>query len=332
MSAMCWDARHQRGHSWRGLACYAVDGSTLKTADTPDNREHFGAQVYSSGAVSSYPQLRLLTLTSLSSHLVRDAVFGEYGTNEMRYAAQLLETIPDHSLTVLDKGFLSADILLQVQSSGVCRHWVIPAKKNTKWERQDDEDGSDSRVRLKVSPQARKSNPQLPEYWEARAIETTNDRGESRTLLTSLLDARKWPAKEVVMQYARRWHIETSYRELKQDLLSGELTLRSGTVQTVRQEVWGALLAYNLVRLEMAEVARQEGGKPTDLSFTVALSYLRYEWLSLAVASPGNLPKQLERLRNRLAQSLLEINRRGRNCPCGEKARSTLSSQDTPFA
>ena len=85
--------------------------------------------------------------------------------------------------------------------------------------------------------------------------------------------------------------------------------------QTVRQEVWGVLLAYNLVRLEMAEVAREEGAAPTDLSFTVALHYLRYEWHWLATSSPGTLPKHLQRLRQRLGDLLVSKQRRGRQCP-----------------
>lgn len=314
MSAAVWDQRHQQGRSWRGLARYAVDGSTLKAADTQDNREHFGAQEYASGAVASYPQLRLLTLTSLSTHLVRDAVFGEYGKNEMRYAKDLLAAIPDHSLTVFDKGFLSAELLLQVQSAGTARHWLIPARSNSRWQRLGD-DPSDYLVQMKVSPQARKANPLLPEFWQARAIETVSARGQRRILLTSLLDAKRWPAQEIAQQYEQRWRIETSYRELKQELLGSGLTLRSGTPQTVMQEVWGALLAYNLIRLEMAEVARQEGVAPTDLSFTVALNYMRYEWLSLASISPGLLPKHLLRLRQRLGEQLLPKQRRGRQCP-----------------
>lgn len=316
LSALCWDERHQQGRSWRGLARYAIDGSTLKTPDTEDNREHFGAQVYSSGATCSYPQLRLLTLTSLSTHLLRDAVFGEYGKNEMRYCKDLLQSIPDHSLTVFDKGFLSADILVAVQHGGTARHWIIPAKGNTKWERLAHAcNEHDYRVRMKISPQARKANPALEEYWEARAICTTSARGQQRILLTSLLDANVWPAHEIVQQYAQRWNIETSYREFKQEMLGSELTLRSGNVSTVRQEVWGALLAYNLIRLEMAEVAREEGIAATDLSFTVALNYMRYEWTSLAGTSPGLLPKHLLRLRERLALSLLPKKRRGRHCP-----------------
>ena len=111
LCASAWDARHQQGRSWRGLARYAIDGSTLRAPDTPANRQHFGAQVYASGVVASYPQVRMLTLTSLATHLLRDAVFGEYGKNEMRYAKELMGSIPDHSLTVFDKGFLSAEIV-----------------------------------------------------------------------------------------------------------------------------------------------------------------------------------------------------------------------------
>jgi hypothetical protein len=100
MSSACWDERHQSGRSWRGLGRYAVDGSTLRTSDREENRAHFGAQAYASGVVASYPQLRLLTLTALATHLVRDAVFGAYGKNEMLYAKSLLDQVPDRSLTV----------------------------------------------------------------------------------------------------------------------------------------------------------------------------------------------------------------------------------------
>ncbi|MGL6040801.1 MAG: transposase domain-containing protein, partial [Deefgea sp.] len=70
LCAAAWDERYQRGQSWRGLSRYAVDGTTLRTADSPENREHFGAQSYASGVVSSYPQVRAVTLTALATHLV----------------------------------------------------------------------------------------------------------------------------------------------------------------------------------------------------------------------------------------------------------------------
>ncbi|WP_343684475.1 IS4 family transposase [Asticcacaulis sp.] len=311
--AACWDERHQNGRAWRGLTRYAVDGSTLRTSDSEENRAHFGAQSNTSGVVASYPQLRLLTLTALATHLVRDAVFGAYDTNEMLYAKSLVGQVPDHSLTVFDKGFFSASLLLRLQTQGTQRHWLIPAKANCVWERLDQTPG-DYRVRRKVSPQARQAEPGLPASWEARAIETTTRHGKKRILLTSLMDTKAYPAKDIVHQYEERWRIETSYRELKQELLGSELTLRSGTPETVCQEVWGALLAYNLVRLEMAEIAVEAEVPPTQLSFTATLHYLRQEWGWMAIEAPGKIPAHLVRLRNRRGDLLLST-KRGRSCP-----------------
>lgn len=132
----------------------------------------------------------------------------------MRYAKELIDSIPEHSLAVLDKGFLSAEALLQIQQTGIERHWLIPAKNNSQWEKLDPYP-TDYRVRMKVSPQVRKANAALPACWEARAIVTVSRHGQRRILLTSLLDPKAWPAQEIAQQYEQRWHIETSYRELK---------------------------------------------------------------------------------------------------------------------
>jgi hypothetical protein len=95
-----------------------MDGTTFRTADSPTNREHFGAQSYASGAVASYPQVRGVTLTAVPTHLVVDAAFGRYDTNEMLYAKMLVPGIPDHTLTVFDKGFLAAEILCGLTANG----------------------------------------------------------------------------------------------------------------------------------------------------------------------------------------------------------------------
>ena len=52
----------------------------------------------------------------------------------MLYAKQLIDGIPNDSLTVFDRGFLSAEILCALIRGGSERHFVIPAKSNTRWE------------------------------------------------------------------------------------------------------------------------------------------------------------------------------------------------------
>ena len=113
---------------------FATDGTTLRTHDNEETREHLGAQKYCSGAVASYPQVRGVTLTALSKHLVHSAAFGQYGTNEMLYAKQLIDAIPNDSLTVFDRGFLSTEILCSLTRGSSEHHFVIPTISNTRWE------------------------------------------------------------------------------------------------------------------------------------------------------------------------------------------------------
>lgn len=319
VSAKAWRGQDAARHQWHGLSLLAMDGVVLRVADSPENRTYFGAQVYPSGKVASYPQVRAVTLTAIPTHLVADMVFGEYDRNEMRYAKTLIERIPDHSLTVFDKGFFSAQLLLGLNLAGVERHYLIPAKTNAKWEVVSGTP-DDCVVRMKVSPQARAKAPELPEFWIARAIRTLSASGRTRILLTSLMDGRRYPATSLAECYRRRWEIETSYRELKQSMLGCELTLRSRTPLGVAQEIWGALIAYNLVRLEMAKAAADAKVAPTDLSFIRALHILQHEMIWAAAMAPGKLPAHLARLRLQMQFAIVE-KRRGRLCPRVVKAK-----------
>jgi hypothetical protein len=218
-----------------------MDGTTFRTADSPANREHFGAQSYASGAVASYPQVRAVTLTAVPTHLVVDVAFGRYDTNEMLYAKTPVPGIPDHTLTVFDKGLLAAEMLCGLTANGQNRHFLLPAKGNPKWEVVEGTP-ADAIVPMRVSPQARNQSPTLPPYWRARAIEAIDPQGRKKVLLTSLTDRKRVKATEIVACYGRRWQIETSYRELKQSMMGMALTLRSKTVEGVRQEIWGRSL------------------------------------------------------------------------------------------
>jgi hypothetical protein len=311
VSAKAWAEQDGKQYLFKGLSLFAMDGTTLKTADTPGHRAHFGAQVYAGNTIASYPQVRGVTLTAVPTHLIRSATFGPYGTNEMLYAKELLDTIPDDSLTALDKGFLSAEILCGLTRAGSNRHFIIPAKANTKWEVIEGTP-DDALVAMRVSPQARKKCPELPEIWQARAITVIDQSARKRVLLTSLFDRKRYTAADIVACYTRRWQIETSYRELKQTMMGMALTLRSRNVEGVYQEIWGALIAYNLVRLEMAKAALAVKCEPTEISFIRAFHVIQYElhWAAVTRAQ-GKLPALLQRLRQRLV-ALLKEERPGR--------------------
>jgi hypothetical protein len=304
-SARHWHAQSAPCADFHGLQLFAMDGTTLKLADSAENRAHFDAPHFAEGALASYPHARMVTFCSLRTQLVLAADFGPYSQGEMGFALKLLDKIPDHSLTVFDKGYLAAELLHALCTTGKERHFLVPAKSNTRWTLVSGDD-NDGIVEMRVSSAARKKDPTLPKEWQVRAIATTGPMGKPGYLLTSLTDRRRYTADALRKCYCGRWQIETSYREIKQTMMGMALSLRSHSVAATRQEIWGILIAYNLVRLEMARTAEEAKCAPNDVSFVFALGVFQLEMLHAASErSLGNLPGTIRRMRERM---ILELN------------------------
>jgi hypothetical protein len=321
--ADAWGHASAREHAWRELAVYGVDGSSLRVADSDENRAHFGGTDGHRGP-SGYPLLRVVTLMALRSHLIAAAQFGPYSTHEQHYAVELWSSVPPASLVIVDKGFFAANILVPLARDD--RHFLIRAKKNTRMRTVDRLGRGDEIVEMDVSPQARALDPSLGRTWRARAIRYQRKGFRPGLLLTSLLDPAAYPPEEIVALYHERWELELGFGEIKTDLLENRPCIRSKTPERVEQEFLGVLLAYNLIRLEMAHVARQAGVSPTRISFVATLEMMTAEWFFLANMTAGAIPARLRTLEARLARLLLPERRSKRSYPRAVKIK--MSSYD----
>jgi transposase IS4-like protein/DDE family transposase len=320
-SASHWSHPSADRHRWRGLALYGADGTTLRVPDTLENREHFGAPHGGNGASAAYPQLRLVALFALRSHVLVDSSFGPCGEGEGHYAADLWPALPARSLCIVDRNFLAASILIPLTRDGTDRHWLTRAKKTTKWRVLKQLGKDDHLVEMKVSAPARRKDPSLPRTWVVRAIRYQRKGFAPQWLLTSLLDAKTHPAREIVELYHERWEVELAYDEIKCEMLDREETIRSKSPERVAQEVWGILLAYNLVRLEMERVADEADVEPPRISFVTSLHLVRDECIWNASASPGAIPRHLRKLRANLARFILPPRRTKRRYPRAVKIK-----------
>jgi transposase IS4-like protein/DDE family transposase len=322
--AEAWAVADAAAHRWRGLALYGVDGTALRVPDTPANRAHFGGHPAGNGrGESAYPLARVVALMALRSHLLAAAAFGPWAAGEPTYARALWAHVPDDSLTVVDRGFLAAGPLLALAAGGANRHWLVRAKANTRLRLLAAFGAGDALVEMRVSAAARRADPALPAVWRARAIGYQRPGRKPQVLLTSLLDPVRYPAAEVIALYHERWEMELAYDELKTEMLAREEAIRSQSPAAVTQELWGLLLAYNLVRLEMARAAAEAGVAPTRVSFVGALWLIRDEWLWCAVAAPGAIPRHLRALRAALTHLILPERRSAREYPRHVKLRMT---------
>jgi len=250
------------------------------------------------------------------------ATVGPYeGTNEHDEAMRILERIPNFSVTVVDRMFQGARLLIQLTHGGVDRHWIRRAKANHQWTVLEELGPGDWIVEANVSKTARTNDPSLPKTWMMRAIEYEVG-GDKRVILTSLVDP-KYLAQEIVELYRERWEIELAYDELKTEVLAREETIRSRTPVGVEQEVWGLLLTYNLIRVEMQRIAAEAKVSPRRISFVAALLHVRDEFLWSAITrSPGAIPRHLKDLRERIKRFILPERRSERSYPRRVKSTS----------
>jgi hypothetical protein len=148
-------------------------------------------------------------------------------------------------------------------------------------------------------------------------------------LLTSLRDPREFPRTEIIALYHERWELELGYDEIKTEMLQRQETIRSRKPDGVRQELWGILLAYNLIRLEMASIAEEAKVVPTRISFIDALRLIRDEWSWLSVTSPGAIPKRIAALRSNVKRYVLPP-RRARSYPRAVKVKMSGYNRKRP--
>ena len=313
--AQSWAHASADRHRYRGLALYGVDGTTVRTLDSAENRAHFGGQSGGDRGASGYPQARVVTLMALRSHLLAAARFGPYAVGETTMAEELWPELPDDSLCIVDREFLAVRCLSAIEDQDRNRHWMTRAKSRSRWRTVKRLGRGDELVELEFSDQTRRANPEMPERWLVRAIRYERPGFQPQTLLTSLHDHKKFPAREMVALYHERWELELGFDEVKTELLEREEALRSKTPRGVAQDLWSLGLLYNLVRLEMEQIAVEAGVPPTRISFIAALQFIQNCWLICAAMAPARIPRKLRRLREDLSQFILPPRRSERLYP-----------------
>lgn len=332
-TARRWGHESASGDRWSGLALYGVDGTKLYAPDTKSNEDAFGRHVGGAGA-SAFPMVRLVALMALRSRTIVEATVGSFANeSEVAMARPLWSQLPDHSLVIVDRGFLAAPVLYPIAATGTERHWLTRANRNTRYDVVVQHADGDALVEMTIDDKhTRKLYPELPTKWRMRAVSYQRAGHERQTLLTSMLDPDKYPAAQLAALYHERWELELMFDDLKTHQLKAEPVLRSRHASGVLQELWGILLAHNLVRREIERIARRAGVPPRRISFTAALLLVceEWAWASLASAKAGALPKALHNLEAKIRRFILPERRSARSYPRAVKnSRSRYPTKST---
>lgn len=264
------------GSFHRGYRLMALDGFVVDVPDTPENDRVFGRPKAGRGR-GAYPQARVLALCEIGTHTLWRAQIKPSRRGEPTIASALLRHLQPDMLLLWDRGFFSYRLIRQVVREQKAQ--LLARVKADTLVLQRVRVLSDGSYISKVYPSAR-HRARDQDGIEVRIIEyTLSDPTrvgcqQKHRLLTTLLDEKADPAKDVVVLYHERWEEELVIDELKTHQRERPV-LRSQTPGGVVQEVYALLCAHTLVRGVMVEAAKQAGVAPRRVSFVGALKILR---------------------------------------------------------
>jgi hypothetical protein len=304
---------------WLGHRVLDVDGSTITMPDTAANQAEYPQQS-SQAPGCGLPIARIVVIFSLAVGAVLDAAIGKYQgkqTGENSLFRTLHGILRTGDVVLADRYFSGwFDMALVKQ-----RHGEVVIRKHQLR-------ATDFRLGVRLGPgdqlvcwrkpqrpswMSHQQYASLPEALMLREVRIeVKQRGfrtRSLVVVTTLLDATKYPASEIAALYRRRWQAELHLRSLKIVLQMDHL--RCKTPERVRNEFYMHLVAYNLIRKLMATAAFRAGVPPWTISFKGALQTINnlapllasrittLEWCgavldAIATHEVGNRPDRVE--------------------------------------
>ena len=259
--------------------------------DTPENQAAY-PQMKAQAPGCGFPIARILVVFSLSVGTVLEAAIGKYKgkqTGENSLFRQLYHVLDEGDIILADRYFSGwCDIALPWQRGidvVIRKHQL----RHTDF-REGQRLGKDDHLISWSKPQRPKwmsaqQYAELPQELTLREVRIRvvhkGFRTKTIVVVTTLLDAERYPAEEIALLYRRRWQAELHLRSIKAVLQMDHL--RCKTPHRVHNEFYMHLVGYNLLRGVVALAAYESGKSPWEISFKGALQTLS-QFLPLLLA------------------------------------------------
>lgn len=261
--------------TWKGFHVVLADGATMLMPDTHDNQQAYPQQRTQKPGVG-FPIARMVGLLSLATGACLDYVVGPYqgkGTGESSLLSQILDTLGRKDLLIADRYYCTYAIIALMLEKQLPVLFRLHAKKKADFRRGQRLGAKDHLVQYhkpKRKPvwMSEQAFADLPDTITVREFSV-----KGIVYVTTLLDAKAYPKKELAAIYHQRWKIELDFRTIKTNM--GMEMLRCQTPEMLRKEIAVHFLAYNLIRANLARAAIVCDKHPRQLSFMAAVQLMR---------------------------------------------------------
>ena len=253
---------------WRGRPVRLVDGTTMTLPDTPANQAAY-PQSRSQKPGLGFPLCRMVGLVCLGSGAVLNAAIGRYvgkGGDEQSLLRSILDTLERGDLLLGDAFYATYFLLCALRERGID---AVFEQHGSRQRSTDFRCGQrlGERDHLIVLPKPIKPDWMSQDQYEQapHSLTVRELRTGGKTLVTTLLCPKDTDKSDLKSLYRHRWHVELDLRNIKTTLGMERLSCRTPAMAI--KEIWVYLLAYNLIRLMMAQAALLTHRLPRQISF-----------------------------------------------------------------
>lgn len=277
--------RRTKGAWYRQWRLISLDGSTLDVADTEENENAFGRPGASRGA-SAFPKIRFVALLENGTHVLWAARMSKYATDEITLARDVVLALRKGMLCLADRFFPSYELWQKAAKTGADLLWRVRQNARLEVDQRLPDGSYLSRIYASTSDRRNQRKGIVVRVIDYRLHNVPGSEPLYR-LITTILDPKQAPAKELAALYHERWEIETSLDELKTHLRGAQIVLRSKTPELVEQEFWGLLMAHFAIRGLMHETALKADVDPDRLSFVHSVRVVQRRLARYAAIPPS---------------------------------------------
>jgi len=261
--------------TWKGFHVVIADGATMLMPDTDENQQAYPQQSTQKPGLG-FPIVRMVGLLSLATGSCLNYAVGPYqgkGSGESSLLSTLLDTFGGKDLLIADRYYCTYAIIALMLEKRVPVLFRLHANKTADFrlgKRLGVKDHWVQYTKPKRKPvwMSEQAFADLPDTLTVREFAVAGT-----VYVTTLLAAKTYPKKELAALYHQRWKIELDFRTIKTNM--GMEMLRCKTPEMVRKEIAVNLLAYNLIRANLARAAIVCDKQPRHLSFMAAVQLMR---------------------------------------------------------
>jgi hypothetical protein len=317
--------------TWKGYRLIGIDGSTSQLPESEEIRQEFGSASNQHGA--AMPMARISVAYDVVNGLGIESVIAPYSSEERDLALQHLTRIEAFDrrtegrrghggdVFLFDMGYpalyfialfilagkevviRTSDAFLQevheaIQSGIPDQIIQVPIKTPTR----------------RLHPKLKALKPDLDPTWviSLRVVVLTLEDGRVEYLVTTLLDAERFPYEVFQGVYAQRWGSETQYDVLKNMMELENFTGKSAL--SVRQDFYATVLTKNiqgLIQWELSEEIAADNQHSSRtyayaLNTNVSIGLLKDTLVTLLMTG-GDLQSFYQQVKHQMKRNLVPI-------------------------